>query len=115
MTKTTIVGARIWDAGSSTAFEGDVLIEGNRIRAVSRVPGQIAQSGCQVVEGRGMTLMPGMVEGHAHISFENVTSTEDLITPPPEEHTLLTARVAKVLLDNGFTSAYGASAAKFRL
>jgi imidazolonepropionase-like amidohydrolase len=62
-----------------------------------------------------MTLMPGMVEGHAHLSFESVTSTEDLIAPPPEEHTLLTARVAKVLLDHGFTSAYGASAAKLRL
>ena len=115
MTKTMILGARIWDASSSTAFDGDVLIEGNRIRAVSRIPGQIAQSGCQVVDGKGMTLMPGMVEGHAHISFENVTATEDLITPPPEEHTLLTARVAKVLLDHGFTSAYGASAAKLRL
>ena len=45
----------------------------------------------------------------------SVTSTEDLITPPPEEHTLLTARVAKVLLDHGFTSAWGASEAKLRL
>ena len=62
-----------------------------------------------------MFLMPGMVEGHAHLSFESVTSTEDLITPPPEEHTLLTARVAKILLDHGFTSAYGASEAKLRL
>jgi imidazolonepropionase-like amidohydrolase len=115
MTKTMIVGARIWDAGGSAAFDGDVLIEGNRIRAVSRVPGQVAHAGCQVVEGKGMTLMPGMVEGHAHISFENVTTTEDLIAPPPEEHTLLTARVAKVLLDHGFTSVYGASAAKLRL
>ena len=44
-----------------------------------------------------------------------VTSTEDLITPPPEEHTLLTARIAKTLLDHGFTSAYGAAEAKLRL
>jgi len=115
MNKTMIVGARIWDAGGSAAFDGDVLIEGNRVRAVSRVPGQIGQSGSQVIDGKGMTLMPGLVEGHAHLSFEGVTATEDLIAPPPEEHTLLTARVAKVLLDHGFTSAYGASAAKARL
>jgi imidazolonepropionase-like amidohydrolase len=115
MNKTLIVGARVWDASGSAAFEGDVLVQGNRISAVSRVPGQLSQAGCQVVSAKGMTLMPGLVEGHAHLSFESVTSTEDLITPPPEEHTLLTARVAKVLLDNGFTSAYGASAAKFRL
>ena len=121
MNKIMIVGARIWDAtgasapGGSTPFDGDVLIEGNRVRAVSRVPGQMAQAGCQVVDAKGMTLMPGLVEGHAHLSFEAVTATEDLISPPPEEHTLLTARVAKVLLDHGFTSAYGASAAKLRL
>jgi imidazolonepropionase-like amidohydrolase len=115
MNKIMIVGARIWDASGSTPLDGDVLIEGNRIRAVSRVPGQLSQAGCQVVDAKGMTLMPGLVEGHAHLSFEAVTSTEDLISPPPEEHTLLTARVAKVLLDHGFTSAYGASAAKLRL
>jgi imidazolonepropionase-like amidohydrolase len=113
--KTMIVGARIWDGSGSTPLDGDVLIEGNRVRVVSRVPGQVSQAGCQVIDAKGMTLMPGLVEGHAHLSFESVTSTEDLISPPPEEHTLLTARVAKVLLDHGFTSAYGASAAKLRL
>jgi imidazolonepropionase-like amidohydrolase len=68
-----------------------------------------------VIDAKGMFLMPGMTEGHAHLSFETVTATEDLITPPPEEHTLLTARVAKSLLDAGFTSAWGASEAKLRL
>ena len=115
MSKTMITGARIWDASGSLPFDGDVLVEGNRVRAVSRVSGQLSQASCQVVEAKGMTLIPGLVEGHAHLSFETVTSTEDLISPPPEEHTLLTARVAKVLLDHGFTSAYGASAAKLRL
>lgn len=115
MSKILIVAARIWDASGSAPFEGDVLVEGNRVRAVSRVSGQLSQAGCLVVHARGMTLMPGLVEGHAHLSFEAVTATEDLIAPPPEEHTLLTARVAKVLLDHGFTSAYGASAAKLRL
>ena len=115
MSKTLILGAKIWDATGAAPFDGDVLIEGNQIRSVSRAPGQISRSGCQIVEANGLTLMPGMTEGHAHLSFEAVTATEDLITPPPEEHTLLTARVAKVLLDHGFTSAYGASEAKLRL
>lgn len=115
MNQTLIAGAKIFDASGSAPFEGDVLVEGDRVRAVSRVAGQISKVGCQVIDGKGMTLMPGMTEGHAHLSFESVTSTEDLITPPPEEHTLLTARVAKVLLDHGFTSAWGASEAKLRL
>jgi imidazolonepropionase-like amidohydrolase len=115
MNKILFVGARVWDASGSTPFEGEVLVEDNHIRAVSRASGQLSAAGCQVIDAQGMTLMPGLVEGHAHLSFEAVTTTEDLISPPPEEHTLLTARVAKVLLDHGFTSAYGASAAKLRL
>jgi imidazolonepropionase-like amidohydrolase len=115
MSMTLIAGARIFDATGAVPFDGDVLVEGTRVRAVSRTPGQLAPAGCQVIDGRGMTLMPGLVEGHGHLSFDNVTATEDLIAPPPEEHTLLTARVAKVLLDHGFTSVYGASAAKLRL
>jgi imidazolonepropionase-like amidohydrolase len=115
MNKTMIVGARIWDASGPAPYDGDVLVEGDRIRAVSPVQGQLSQAGCQVIDAGGMFLMPGLVEGHAHLSFESVTSTEDLMTPPPEEHTLLTARVAKSLLDHGFTSAYGASEAKLRL
>ena len=115
MSKIMIVGAKIFDASGSAPFEGDVLIEGNRIRAVSKTSGQLSQADCQVVDGKGKFLMPGMTEGHAHLSFEAVTATEDLISPPPEEHTLLTARVAKVLLDHGFTSAWGASEAKLRL
>src|ERR1700729_3166385 len=101
MNKTMIIGARVWDASGAAPFDGDVLVEGNKIRAVSRVPGQMSQTGCHVIDASGMFLMPGLVEGHAHLSFESVTSTEDLITPPPEEHTLLTARIAKILLDQG--------------
>jgi imidazolonepropionase-like amidohydrolase len=115
MGKILVRDARVFDASGADPFRGDVLIEGDRITRVSRAAGKIAAEGCQVIEAKGMFLMPGMTEGHAHLSFDNVTSTEDLIKPPPEEHTLLTARVAERLLDQGFTSAWGASEAKLRL
>ena len=115
MNQTMLTGARIWDGSGLPYFEGDALVEGGRIRAVSRTRGQIAASDCQTIDARGLTLIPGMVEGHAHLSFETVTSVDDLVIPAPEEQTLLTARVAKVLLDHGFTSAWGASEAKLRL
>lgn len=115
MSEILFAGANVWDGSGSKPFRGDVLVEGNRIRAVSRTPGEIPRAGCNVIDAKGKTLMPGLVEGHAHLSFEAVTCGEDLISPPPEEHTLLTARVAKALIDHGFTSAYGASAAKLRL
>lgn len=115
MAKTLITGASIWDATGSAAYVGDVLIEGDRITAIAKESGKLSADDAQVIDAGGKTLMPGMTEGHAHLSFEGVTSTEDLISPPPEEHTLLTARSAKTLLEAGFTSAYGASEAKLRL
>lgn len=115
MTKTLFVGAKIWDATGAAPYLGDVLVEGNRISAVAKGSGKLPQADCTVIDAKSMFLMPGMTEGHAHLSFEAVTATEDLITPSPEAHTLLTARVAKVLLDHGFTSAWGASEAKLRL
>ena len=36
-------------------------------------------------------------------------------TRPPEEHTLIAARNARVLLDHGFTGAYSAASAKLRI
>jgi imidazolonepropionase-like amidohydrolase len=112
---TIISGANIFDATGAAPFVGEVAIERDRITAVSRNAGELARAGCEVIDARGLFLMPGMTEGHAHLSFEGVTGPEDLMKRPTEEHVLLTARVAKKLLDQGFTSAYGASEAKLRL
>lgn len=115
MSNILITNAQIWDATGGAAFAGDMLIEGNRIRAVSRTPGQLSSVDAEVVDAGGRFLMPGMTEGHAHLSFEAVAATENLITPAPEEQVFAAARGAKALIDAGFTSAYGASEAKLRL
>lgn len=115
MSKILIRNANIWDASGAAPFAGDLLIEGDKIQTVSRGANSLPAEGCEVIDASGMFLMPGMTEGHGHLSFDNVTQTADLITPPPEEHVLLTARVAERLLDQGFTSVWGASEAKLRL
>lgn len=115
MTTTLIKNANIFDGTGADPFAGDLLIENNTIKSVSPA-GQGADVQADVtIDASGKFLMPGMTEGHAHISFDGFTCTEDLMAPPPEEHAFLTARVAKTLLDAGFTSAYGASEAKLRL
>jgi len=113
--KILITNATIFDGTGGKPFVGDLLVEGNRIQSVTPGGLKSATAADVNIDGTGKFLMPGMTEGHAHLSFDGVTATEDLMTPPPEEHTLLTARVAKTLLDHGFTSAYGASEAKLRL
>lgn len=121
MARTLIRNANIFTATGSAPFTGDLLVDGNRIAAVTP-SGQDERAGKgeqvsadTVIDASGMFCMPGMTEGHTHLSFENVTATEDLITPPPEAQVFTAARGAKALIEAGFTSAYGASEAKLRL
>ena len=115
MSRTLFRGGMVWDGSGAAPFRGDVLVEGNRIRTVARDTGQLQAEGAQVIDAAGMTLMPGMTEGHAHLSFGGAQKNSDLGDIPPEEHVLLTMRNAKTLLDHGFTSTYSAASAKLRL
>jgi imidazolonepropionase-like amidohydrolase len=105
----------VWDGSGAASYPADVLIDGERIQAVAAGGGQLDGSGADVIDAHGMTLMPGLVEGHSHITFLNVARATDLGDTPPEEHTLLAARNARILLDHGFTSAYSAASAKLRI
>ena len=106
---------RVWDGTGAAAYPADVLVEHDRIRAVARSLGQLEAAGAEVIDAKGMTLMPGLVEGHAHITFIDGARATDLGDTPPEEHTLIAARNARLLLDHGFTSAYSAASAKLRI
>ena len=63
----------------------------------------------------GATLMPGLCDAHLHLSWNNAPGIDPIQMMPPEEHTLVTAQMAKLVLDAGFTSGRGAAAAKPRL
>jgi imidazolonepropionase-like amidohydrolase len=106
----------IFDSIGDTPYPGEVLVEGNRIKAVARGKDQIAAENAAVTfDGKGQFLMPGMVEGHCHLSFVGPARNQDLGEIPPEEHLLRTMANATMLLDYGFTSAYSAASAKIRI
>lgn len=113
MTSRLIIGVRILDGTGREPFAGSVRIEGDRIAEVSPTP-LAARPGEPAIDGRGATLMPGLVEPHAHLSFADVSS-HDLTRLPVEEHVLATVRNARTMLDAGYTSALSAAAAKPRL
>jgi imidazolonepropionase-like amidohydrolase len=115
MTATLFKNVRIIDGNGKKPFAGEVLVEGNRIKRIARAGKTVKAPGARVVDGGGQTLMPGLVEAHAHISFCNTPDLETLGDMPPEEHTLESMKFAKVMLDQGFTSLFSAAAAKPRL
>jgi imidazolonepropionase-like amidohydrolase len=116
MSATLIRNVMIFDSIDDNRYPGEVLVEGNRITAVARARGQIAENrAAEIIDGDGGTLMPGMVEGHCHLSFVGPARNKDLGEIPPEEHLLRTCRAATFILDHGFTSCYSAASAKLRI
>jgi len=108
-TRWLFTNARIFDGSGRAPFPGDVFIENSRIEAVAESASRINRPDTQVVDCGGRTLMPGLVEAHAHLSWpSSVGRIINKMMLPPEEHLFVTARNAKVTLDAGFTSAYSA-------
>ena len=67
-----IEGAQVWDGTGAAPFPGKVLIDGERIAAVAPQSQDVAADGSERVDAKGQFLMPGMVEGHSHLSFVDV-------------------------------------------
>jgi len=106
---------RIFDGSGDACFPGEVLVAGNSIQKVARGKGQIArESAMQIIDGGGQTLMPGLVEAHSHITYNNMAQLKDMGDVPPEENLLLAMDNAKLMLDSGFTSLYSAASVKPR-
>src|SRR5438445_3952156 len=92
-----ITNARVLDGSGKAPFAGAVRVEANRITEVT--PGAVPPParGAIVIDAGEATLMPGLVESHAHLGFADMTSQE-LTRLPPEEHMLVTVRNAKLML-----------------
>ena len=98
--------ARVFDGVTTRLHENwSVLVRGDRIEAAGA---NIAPPpGAQVIELPGLTLMPGMIEGHSHLFLHpyNETSWDDQVLKEPES--LRTARAvnhARATLMAGFTT-----------
>lgn len=109
MTGYLFTNVRIFDGTGSVPFPGEVLVRGNKIEAVASGDQRLPRAGASIVDGGGRTLMPGMVEAHAHLTWpSNVERVINTMRLPIEEHMLVTAQNARITLDHGFTSAYSA-------
>ena len=109
-----ITNVRILDGTGREPFVGAVRIDDDRIAAVTEGKAPPSVEGATVIDGAGATLMPGLIESHAHIGLADLGSY-DLTRVPPEEHMLITVRNARTMLDSGYTSAFSAGAPKPRL
>jgi imidazolonepropionase-like amidohydrolase len=113
-------GGRVFDGSGSPAVPGDVVVRGDRIESVRPGGGTEPGPDDRVVDCRGATVLPGLVESHCHLTFPSAVGHVDpSFNPPvdvsffrdlpgPDEHLAIAERNARILLDHGFTSAYSA-------
>lgn len=100
-----IENARIVDGLGNEPFEGCVLIEGEHIRSVTRSgTGEATAAADRRIDAAGMTVMPGLIDSHCHISFDEPNSNDELFFHRREGlAAIIAARNAQRLLRAGVT------------
>jgi imidazolonepropionase-like amidohydrolase len=89
----------------------DVLVQGNRILAVSQT--RIEHEDANVIDIRGRTLMPGLIDAHAHITGLSLSPKN--ISYPATEIASAAANYLRCSLLDGFTSIREAGGADHRV
>jgi len=87
-----------------------VVVEDERISAVGSAADAPAPGANDVIfDLDGRSLMPGMVQCHYHVAYDNIGNLIDLdLKHPATMLTLIAAKNAELLLRCGFTGAVGA-------
>ena len=87
--------ARVFD-GAQLQTGWDVVVTADRITAAGPAGSVTRPAGARVIELRGLTLMPGMIEGHSHLLLHpyNETSWDDQVLNEPVALRIARATVA---------------------
>ena len=100
-----ITGATLIDGnGGAPLSDAVVLIEGSDIVNVGSAQSVPIPDGAEVVEARGMTVMPGLIDTHDHLaSFSYEIASRWGITEPRSTRHLRIASVLRQTLESGYT------------
>lgn len=110
---TTIYGRVIDGTLNPPVEHGAVAFKGDRLEWVGaerEMPEAFAGESHRQVRLPGRSILPGLIDGHTHISFGEARSEEELaLYTPVEYRTLKAAMNAKKVLQAGVTSAFDAA------
>ena len=103
-----IRGGTVIDGTGRAPEPADVLVHGKRIHAVgnSALPGRVPPpEQCEVIDATGMTVMPGLIDVHCHMSYGEAKVEEEIdLYTSHELRTLIAAANAEKVLRAGVTS-----------
>ena len=100
--QTLFTNVQIFDGVDEERMAGNVLVEGNLIKQVSAEA--ISAPDAAVIDGGGRTLMPGLIENHAHLMLMGPTlpAMEGMTTW--EDFAIHGSKMAEMYLMQGFTT-----------
>ena len=99
-------GQLVDGTGKPAVPNAALVIENGLITYAGSAAEAPATPDARVIDARGGTIMPGLIEAHIHLTYFNVTELQDLdIKFPVEYVTLQSAVNAKTALECGYTSA----------
>ena len=112
MSKTLFTKANlVLDGFEQLQSSFDVLVNGNRIEAVS--PTRLSPTSATVVDVGGKTLMPGLIDAHAHITGLSLSPRN--VAYAPSQINLAAASYLRNSLMDGFTSIREAGGADYTI
>ena len=81
-----------------------VVVQGNSIQAVG--PGEALDIPplAEIIDGRGLTLLPGLMDSHLHLQGTRSMNPLDLVTEPPELRAVRSVMDLWRIIDHGFTT-----------
>jgi imidazolonepropionase-like amidohydrolase len=95
--------ARLVDTKNGTTIANPVVIvEDDKIKAVG--PGLAVPAGAQIVDLKGATLLPGLIDCHTHVTSQPSDYYEDIFRRSPIDYAVIAHIYAKRTLDAGFTT-----------
>ena len=99
---TLIRNVKAWDGTSDKAVAGmNVLVEGRLIKAVGG--SELAAEGATVIDGGGRTLIPGIIDAHAHLALP--MNPKEIHLNDPGYVAALSVKAAGIMLNRGWTTA----------
>jgi imidazolonepropionase-like amidohydrolase len=116
LTETLFTDVRVFD-GTANTVSGptNVLVQGNVIAQIGQ-DAKATAADAVVIDGRGRTLMPGLIDNHVHMMF-NSLSPAQMADPQMglEKVMQLSAGQARAMLMRGFTSVRDVGGPSFEL
>ncbi|HIA15954.1 MAG TPA: amidohydrolase family protein, partial [Dehalococcoidia bacterium] len=100
-----ITNVRLIDGKGGLFEDATVIVDGADISDVSTTDAGQIPAGAQIIDGNGMTMLPGLIDCHDHLASMGYGLADKWgLTEPLSQRHLRIASVLKQTLETGYTT-----------